>query len=51
MNISEEKQIVRDAMNRSLSGLRENPFLAQAVLAHTVKETTAVKKRPASTRA
>ena len=45
MNISEEKQTVRDAMNRSLSGLRENPFLAKAVLAKAGKEPLIAKKK------
>ena len=45
MNISEEKQTVQDAMNRSLSGLRENPFLAKAVLAKAGKEPLIAKKK------
>lgn len=45
MNISEEKQRVQDAMNRSLSGLKENPFLAQTILANAGKETRTVKKK------
>lgn len=45
MNEREEKQFFQDAVNHRLSGLRENPFLAQRIIATEKGEKPVVKKR------
>ncbi len=45
MNEREEKKAVRDALNRSLSGLKENPFLARRIIERSQGEERIVKRR------
>ena len=44
MNLPEEQKRVQQAMNATLSGLREDPWLARRVLAN-VKEEEPVRKK------
>lgn len=44
MTLREEQKKVQKAMNTTLSGLREDPFLAQRVLAHQKGEEPVAKK-------
>ena len=45
MNEHEEREAVRGAMNRCLSGLKGNPFLAQRIVENEKGKRPAVKKR------
>ena len=45
MNEYEEKKTVQNAMNRALSGLKENPFLVQRIIATSKGEKVVGKKR------
>ena len=44
MTLNEEQKKIQTAMNSALSGLQEDPWLAQRVLAHEKGETPVVKK-------
>lgn len=44
MNEREEKRRIQQALNRTLSGLQENPFLAQRIIAHGKGKTRMKKK-------
>ena len=44
MNLNEEQKKVQNAMNHTLSGLQEDPWLTQRVLANAKGEEPMVKK-------